>query len=103
MNRSIESDGGDSMYGRVMPEASTTADLISTTRTTEDGFQKSSEHDNSNNSEEVFAGIDAFGRFRRSENRLQRPELGRCAGERCGRARNDRRPRQDVPAGDRKS
>ena len=59
MNRSIESDGGDSMYGRVMPEASTTADLISTTRTTEDGFQKSSEHDNSNNSEEVFAGIDA--------------------------------------------
>ncbi len=58
MNRSIESDGGDSMYGRVMPEASTTADLISTTRTTEDGFQKSSEHDNSNNSEEVFAGID---------------------------------------------
>ena len=59
MNRTIGSDGGDSLYGRVMPEASTTADLISTTRTTEDGFQKSSEHDNSNNSEEVFAGMDA--------------------------------------------
>ena len=58
MNRTIGSDSGDS-YGRVMPGASTTADLISTTRTTEDGFQKSSEHDNSNNSEEVFAGIGA--------------------------------------------
>ena len=58
MNRSIGSDSDDSLYGRVMPGASTTADLISTTRTTEDGFQKSSEHDNSNNSEEVFAGID---------------------------------------------
>ena len=58
MNRNISSDGGDSLYGRVMPEASTTADLISTTRTTEDGFQKR-DHDSSNNSEEVFAGIDA--------------------------------------------
>ncbi len=57
MNRSIGSDGGDSLYGRVMPEASTTADLISTTRTTEDGFQKS-EHDNSNRSEEIFADMD---------------------------------------------
>ncbi len=57
MNRSISSDGGDSLYGRVMPEASTTADLISTTRTTEDGFQKS-EHDNSNRSEEIFAEMD---------------------------------------------
>ncbi len=60
MNRSINSDGGDSLYGRVMPEASTTADLIRTTRTTEDGFQKS-EHDNSNRSEEVFADMDASG------------------------------------------
>ena len=59
MNRSISSDGGDG-YGRVMPEASTTADLISTTRTTEDGFQKS-DPDNSNNSEEVFAGMDSNG------------------------------------------
>ena len=58
MNRTIGSDGGDSLYGRVMPEASTTADLISTTRTTEDGFQKS-EHDNSNRSEEVFADMDS--------------------------------------------
>ena len=57
MNRSIGSDSGD-INGRFMPEASTTADLISTTRTTEDGFQKR-DHDSSNNSEEVFAGIDA--------------------------------------------
>ena len=61
MNRSISSDGGDG-YGRVMPEASTTADLISTTRTTEDGFQKT-DPDNSNNSEEVFAGMDAAPRI----------------------------------------
>ncbi len=60
MNRSITSDSGDGLYGRIMPEASTTADLISTTRTTEDGFQKS-EHDNSNRSEEVFAEMDASG------------------------------------------
>ncbi len=58
MNRSIGSDSGDSLNGRFMPEASTTADLISTTRTTEDGFQKR-DHDSSNNSEEVFAGMDA--------------------------------------------
>ena len=56
MNRTIGTDGDDSLFGRVMPEASTTADLISTTRTTEDGFQKS-EHDNSNRSEEVFADM----------------------------------------------
>ena len=56
MNRTIGTDGDDSVFGRVMPEASTTADLISTTRTTEDGFQKS-DHDNSNRSEEVFADM----------------------------------------------
>ncbi len=56
MNRTISTDGDDGVFGRVMPEASTTADLISTTRTTEDGFQKS-DHDNSNRSEEVFADM----------------------------------------------
>ena len=58
MNRTIGTDGDDSVFGRVMPEASTTADLISTTRTTEDGFQKS-DHDNSNRSEEVFADMNS--------------------------------------------
>ncbi len=46
MNRSIGSDNG-----RAMPEASTTADLISTTRTTEDGFQKS------DRSEDIFTDM----------------------------------------------
>ena len=55
MNRSIGSDS-DSLSGNFMPEASTTADLISTTRTTEDGFQKT-DLDNSNRSEDVFADM----------------------------------------------
>ena len=57
MNRSISPDGGDGLYGRIMPEASTTADLISTTRTTEDGFDKTEDH-NSNRPDDIFGNSD---------------------------------------------
>ena len=57
MNRSISPDGGDGLYGRIMPEASTTADLISTTRTTEDGFDKTEDH-NSNRPDDIFGSPD---------------------------------------------
>ena len=40
MNRSISTDGADDLLRGLMSEASTTADLISTTRSTEDGFRK---------------------------------------------------------------
>ncbi len=56
MNRSISTDGADGIVTGLIPEASTTADLISTTRTTEDGF-RTGEHVNSDRSEGVYDAL----------------------------------------------
>ena len=56
MNRTIGTEGGDDLLRGLMSEASTTADLISTTRSTEDGF-RTGEDVNSERGEGVFDAL----------------------------------------------
>ncbi len=53
MNRNIGTDGADDLLRGLMTEVATTADLISTTRTTEDGF-RTGEDANSDRHDRVF-------------------------------------------------